>query len=91
MPTFRIAAPLPPASSPSLMLLLALALPLSGCGGQPPAPRPWAETATRELHQALVLSEFSAAVPVPEPSSWAQPLCGAGLLAWLRRRRETKQ
>lgn len=41
--------------------------------------------------QALVLSDFSAAAPVPEPSSWAQLLCGAGLLAWLRRRRETKQ
>lgn len=53
MPTFRIAAPLPPASPPSLMLLLALALPLSGCGGQPTAPRPWAETATRELNLAL--------------------------------------
>lgn len=34
--------------------LLLCALALAGCAGGPPAPRPWAETAARELNLALV-------------------------------------
>ena len=37
----------------SLLLLCALAATLAGCAGGPPTPKPWAETATRELNLAL--------------------------------------
>lgn len=41
---------------PHRRLLLLCALALAGCAGGPPAPKPWAETATRELN--LSLSSF---------------------------------
>ncbi|WP_457417924.1 hypothetical protein [Roseateles sp. P5_E7] len=37
--------------------LLTCALALAGCAGGPPAPKPWAETATRELHLSLASFE----------------------------------
>ena len=40
-----------PVARRSLLLLAALAL--TACAGGPPAPKPWSETATRELHLAL--------------------------------------
>lgn len=49
MPSLRIAAPLRLGHA----LALALAFGLPACGGPPPAPRPWAETATRELNLTL--------------------------------------
>ena len=42
---------LPRPARRSLLLLCALAL--AGCAGGPPPPKPWAETATRELHLSL--------------------------------------
>ncbi|MFG6414438.1 hypothetical protein ACG02S_11075 [Roseateles sp. DC23W] len=42
----------------TLLLPLLIALALAGCAGGPPAPKPWAETATREL--GLALGRFDA-------------------------------
>lgn len=41
-----------------LAILPLIALALAGCAGGPPAPKPWAETATRELNLALASFEL---------------------------------
>lgn len=44
-------------AAPARLSLLLSALALAACAGGPPAPKPWAETATRELHLSLASFE----------------------------------
>ena len=77
MPSLRIAAPqrLGAAFSAPLALALSVSLGLTACGGPPPAPRPWAETAARELNLALGSFEFQGRrVQVTRRAGLAGPL-----------------
>lgn len=68
-------------------LALLCALTLTACAGGPPAPRPWAETATRELHLSLgsfdvqgrrVTLTRSAGAPAAQPVVVYLPGLGQG-------------
>ncbi|MGM9482074.1 hypothetical protein ACS5PN_12880 [Roseateles sp. NT4] len=68
-------------------LLLLCALTLAGCAGGPPTPKPWAETATQELHLSLASFEVqgrrvnvtrSAGAPAAQPVIVYLPGLGQG-------------
>jgi len=78
---------MPPIRLPRRTLLLSTALLLAACAGGLPAPKPWHETATRELHLSLAAFEVqgrrvnvtrSAGAPATQPVVVYLPGLGQG-------------